>query len=69
MLVVKFCVELLRSCGINNLVPVPTTLCSQCLDCKLLATSNNELVTYMINTAEGEYSRLTVRECLVTKER
>ena len=26
VLVVKSCVELLRSCGINNLVAVPTTL-------------------------------------------
>ena len=44
MLVVKFCEELLRSCGINNFVAV-SDIPAFCLDNKLPTTSNIELVT------------------------
>ena len=49
MLVVKSCVELLRSCGINNLV-AGSDIPAFCLDFKLPSTSNIEIATDWFET-------------------
>ena len=52
VLVVKYCMELLRSSGINNLVVVSDNP-AFCLDCKLATTLNNELATLSLFEEDG----------------
>ena len=58
MLVVKSCVEILRSCGINNLVVV-SDISAFCLDYKLPSTLNIELAT--LEACPGQWNS---RNCL-----